>query len=502
MAIPIDFMKNNYNDTEDLFSLLFDDQKPEVVAKKINESETIVRPVVTPAPALKKPLTITRLTRKIKSLVENNFSEIWVEGEISTFNNHSSGHFYFTLKDKNSQISVVMFRNSNRSLKFQPENGMLVTVTGTVQIYEPQGKYQIICKTMEPSGIGALQIAFEQLKEKLRLEGLFDDSRKKQLPIFPRNIGVVTSESGAAIRDIINILFRRFPNCRLVLNPTTVQGDAASEKIAKAIDECNQAKKIGVVDFDVLIVGRGGGSMEDLWGFNEEPVARAIANSDIPIVSAVGHETDWTISDFVADFRAPTPSAAAEIIVTTRNSWKELIETCFHKISYATESMISGYKQRLDRAKVHYAFKEPEKVIDQYRQQVDELNSKIEITTRDYFFEINKKIEHSIQILKSAERIFSERVKRKRQFLNQQQKAIEKAVEQSILHRKEKIYFLLGQLENLGPVSVIKRGYTITRNAKTGKVITKCADINVGEKILTNFKDGSINSKIKEINYE
>jgi len=494
--------KKKYTETEDLFSLLFDDQKPEDVAKKIDDSVTIKPVPVASAPALNKPMTITRLTRKIRNLVETNFSEIFVEGEISTFKDHSSGHYYFTLKDKNSQIPAVMFRNSNRRLKFLPENGMLVTVTGKIQIYEPQGKYQILCETMEPSGIGALQIAFEQLKEKLKLEGLFDESRKKQLPLFPKTIGVVTSESGAAIRDIIKILFRRFPNCRLVLNPTTVQGEGSAKKIARAIDECNEAKKSGAVDFDVLIVGRGGGSMEDLWAFNEEETARAIANSEIPIISAVGHEIDWTISDFVADFRAATPSAAAEIVVTPRDSWKELIETYSNKINYATVSIISNYKQRLDRAKVHYAFKEPEKLIDQYRQQIDDLSNKIETVSKDYFFEVNKKIEYSVQILRSAGKIFSERVTKNRQLLNLQKKSIEKAIIEIVSHRREKIYFLLGQLENLGPVSVVKRGYTITRNLKTGKVINSCSKMNVDEEIQTSFKDGTVNSKIKEINYE
>ncbi len=493
--------KKNYTETEDLFSLLFEDQKPEDVAKKIDNPVTIPS-VSAVTPALNKPMTVTRLTRKIRNLVENNFSEIFVEGEISTFKDHFSGHYYFTLKDKNSQIPAVMFRNSNRRLKFQPENGMLVTVTGKIQIYEPQGKYQILCETMEPSGIGALQIAFEQLKEKLKLEGLFDESRKKQLPVFPRTIGVVTSESGAAIRDIIKILFRRFPNCRLVLNPTTVQGEGAAKKIARAIDECNEAKKSGAVDFDVLIVGRGGGSMEDLWAFNEEETARAIANSEIPIISAVGHEIDWTISDFVADFRAATPSAAAEIVVTPRDSWKELIETYSNKINYATVSIISNYKQRLNRIKVHYAFKEPEKLIDQYRQQIDYLTSKIEMASKDYFLDVNKRIEYSVQTLKSAGKIFSERVTKNKQLLNLQKKSIEKAMKQFISSCKEKTYFFLEQLENLGPVSVVKRGYTITRNLKTGKVIKNCSEMNVDEEIQTNFKDGTINSKIKEINYE
>jgi len=248
--------KDNYSDTEDLFSLLFDDQKPEDVEAKISDSKTSTPVSAAPTSALNKPMTVTRLTRKIRSLVENNFSDVWVEGEISTFKDHSSGHFYFTLKDENSQIPAAMFRNANRRLKFKPENGMLVTVTGSVQIYEPQGKYQIICESMEPSGIGALQIAFEQLKEKLKKEGLFEESQKKLIPVFPRTIGVVTSESGAAIRDIINVLFRRFPNCRLVLNPAPVQGEGAAEKIARAIDECNEAKKINAVDFDVWIVGR------------------------------------------------------------------------------------------------------------------------------------------------------------------------------------------------------------------------------------------------------
>ncbi|MBI3540834.1 MAG: exodeoxyribonuclease VII large subunit [Deltaproteobacteria bacterium] len=260
-----------------------------------------------------KIYSVSEISREIKGLLEENFSDLWIGGEISNFRPASSGHYYFSLKDEKSQIRAVMFRGSNQLLKFQLENGLSVVCYGRISVYEPRGEYQVIVEMMEPKGIGSLQLAFEQLKKKLEAEGLFEASRKREIPFLPRKIGIVTSPTGAVIRDMIHVLTRRFPNIQILLNPVLVQGEGAAGEIAKAIEELNEHN-----DIDILIVGRGGGSMEDLWAFNEEVVARAIAASRIPVISAVGHETDFTIADFVADLRAPTPSAAAELAVPVK----------------------------------------------------------------------------------------------------------------------------------------------------------------------------------------
>ncbi|HDL78351.1 MAG TPA: exodeoxyribonuclease VII large subunit, partial [Bacteroidetes bacterium] len=275
----------------------------------------------------KKIYTISEITRKIKRLLENAIPSIWLEGEISNFKRHSSGHIYFVLKDENSQISCVMWRGRNNGLYFTPQDGMKIQARGNVTVYEKRGNYQFEVLQMQPAGLGELQMALEQLKQSLKAEGLFDEQHKKKIPQYPEKIGIVTSPTGAAIRDLVSVVQRRFPSVQLILNPVRVQGAEAAGEIARAIDEFN-----AYGDVDVLIVGRGGGSLEDLWAFNEEVVARAIFRSKIPVISAVGHEIDFGISDFVADLRAPTPSAAAELVVRNR-------EELLHTIQYLAQKM-------------------------------------------------------------------------------------------------------------------------------------------------------------------
>src|SRR5216684_4888279 len=264
----------------------------------------------------RKAWTVSELTAKIRDLLARNFTDIWVEGEISNCREAQSGHIYFTLKDDRSQVRCVFFKQQRRGIKFRPEDGLLVTVRGSISVYEARGEYQIYVENIEPVGLGALQLAFEQLKKRLEAEGLFDAAKKKPLPLLPNRIGLVTSPRGAAVRDVVRILRRRFPNVHLTVYPVRVQGEGAAGEIVKALKFFNQKKFV-----NVLILARGGGSMEDLWAFNEEPVARAIAASEISIISGVGHETDFTIADFVADVRASTPSAAAELVVQTRREF-------------------------------------------------------------------------------------------------------------------------------------------------------------------------------------
>ncbi len=258
----------------------------------------------------KRIYTVSEITRNIRVVLEESFSRVWVEGEVSNYTFHSSGHMYFSIRDNKATLQCAMFRRANKNLKFKLKDGMKVICFGSISVYEIRGNYQLIVEEVEPKGIGALQLQFEQLKEKLRKEGLFDEGHKVPVPYLPIRIGIVTSPTGAAIHDILNVSRRRFSNIEIIINPVKVQGEGAKDEIANAINEFNKLKNI-----DVMIIGRGGGSLEDLWPFNEEVVARAIYNSEIPIISAVGHEIDYTISDFVADKRAPTPSAAAELVI-------------------------------------------------------------------------------------------------------------------------------------------------------------------------------------------
>ncbi len=287
--------------------------------------------------------TVSELTSRIKNLLEESFPSVWVEGEVSNCRMPSSGHIYFTLKDEQSQLKAVFFRGANQKIKFNVEDGLKILALGNISVYQRRGDYQLIVGLLQPKGIGELQLAFEQLKRRLQKEGLFSPEHKKPIPLFPRRIGIVTSPTGAAVRDIINVINRRFHQIEILINPVKVQGEGAGQEIAKAIDEFNE-----MGDMDVLIVGRGGGSMEDLWAFNEEIVARAIYNSKIPVISAVGHEIDFVISDFVADLRAPTPSAAAELVVGEMEQIIQKIRDFQTRIISALTNNLSLYKQEID----------------------------------------------------------------------------------------------------------------------------------------------------------
>jgi len=371
----------------------------------------------------KKVYSVTELTRKIKNILEQNFSHVWVEGEVSNFLRHSSGHMYLSLKDENSALSCVFFRRENQKLKFEVENGMQVLALGRISVYEPRGQYQIYIESLEPQGLGALQLAFEQLKKKLDKEGLFDAARKKALPYLPQRIGVVTSPTGAAVRDIINVLSRRWPGIEILINPVKVQGAGSAEEIAQAIAEFNEYGKI-----DTMIVGRGGGSLEDLWAFNEEVVARAIAASEIPIISAVGHEIDFTISDFVADLRAPTPSAAAELVVPRRDELQNTIENYKTRISQA---LLSG--------------------VNSTRQFLDEALSKL-----------SKNLRHTLELMNSRLKEVS------------------------------------GKLGALSPLSVLKRGFSITYKLADNKIIKTRKELVAGDKIKTRLASGEVISRVEE----
>lgn len=392
----------------------------------------------------KRIYTVSELTEDVKLLLENTFPEVWVEGEISNFSQSQSGHIYFSLKDAKSSLRCVFFRGVNSTVKFSIRDGLKVIAFGRITVYAPAGQYQLNIQKLEPKGVGALQLAFEQLKEKLAKEGLFDAAHKKRLPILPLRIGVVTSATGAAIRDILNILRRRAPFVKIILNPVRVQGAGAAEEIAQAISEFNQYK-----DADVLIVGRGGGSMEELWAFNEEIVARAIYHSKIPVISAVGHEVDWTISDFVADVRAPTPSAAAELVVRQKEDLASGLTHLLSRINSAINTKIHFLHKELLTLKDAYVLKYPLNFIQVYLQRIDELSHRLH--------------HGSGHILEAARHRF--------------------------IHLTEK-------LEVLSPLSILSRGYSITFTLPEMEVMTDIAEIKISDLVKTQLKSGSFMSQV------
>lgn len=392
--------------------------------------------------------TISEITRNIKSVLENQLPELWIEGEISNLRTSPQGHTYLTLKDASSQISAVLFKNQRLSFNntIPLKDGLHIFAFGRITVYEKGGNYQIIINKWEPKGLGALQIAFEELKNKLQKEGLFDEKRKRPLPLFPRTIGIVTSPTGAAIRDILNILDRRFPNIHILIYPARVQGEGAAKEIAEGIDTMNQMPNI-----DVLIVGRGGGSLEDLWAFNEEIVAQSIFRSKIPVISAVGHEIDYTIADFTADKRAPTPSAAAELVIAKKTEFIEKIDFLKHRLHTLLNSYIQDLKAHVQGLSASYIFKEPENTLRQYSQRIDELTHRLSTST--------------------------------------------KHIQEIYFHR---LSALGSRLNSLNPNNILNRGYSITLNAATGRIITKIDDLKKGDELETHAAKGKFISIFKE----
>jgi exodeoxyribonuclease VII large subunit len=393
----------------------------------------------------KNILSVTEITRRIKGVLEMGFSEVWVQGEISNCKNHSSGHLYFTLKDEGASLSAVMWRSRVAQLLFRPTDGMKVIVRGNITVYEPRGNYQIDCLQIQPLGIGELQLAFDRLKQKLSAEGLFDEAHKKPLPPYPRTIGIVTSPTGAAIRDMLNILSRRFPALEVIVAPVKVQGIGAAEEIAQAIQDLNS-----LTDIDVIIVGRGGGSLEDLWAFNEELVARAIYSSRIPTVSAVGHEIDFSISDFVADLRAPTPSAAAELIVKDRNEIIDILRNFSYTIQNSLVNRLRSSKERVQSLVGSYSFNKPLDILRQRSQRVDEVERRmVQI------------VGHRLTIDRQRAQSFAKRI------------------------------------QSLDPQLALKRGYTIVY--RNQKILPSVAQLSEKERITVKFRDGTAESVVESV---
>lgn len=439
-------------------------------------------------------LTVTDLTRRIKALLENNFPSVWVEGEISNLRTPSSGHVYFTLKDANAQLAAVLFRGAATNINFKLKDGLQVIVSGDISVYQKNGQYQIIVSQLLPKGLGELQLAFEELKRRLSKEGLFEESRKKPIPVLPQCIGLVTSPTGAAIRDFLNIIGRRYPNLHIVINPVRVQGELAAEEIAKAIDQFNELRTTATLPLDVVIVTRGGGSLEDLWAFNEEIVARALARSAIPTISAIGHQIDFTIADFVADLRAPTPSAAAELVIKGKQEFVGLLEQFEGRLQKDLRLQLTNLRQRFSELSSSYVFRRPAEVIRQYQQQLDDLRHRQTQAAR------RASVDQRARLDKAAEkfRLLSPQalVQGWQERLKVEQRRFGAALaglRQVTTYRLEQAR---GKLQLLNPKSTLERGYSITRLVKSGRILRSVTSVKSGTKISTMVLDGGFDSVV------
>lgn len=388
---------------------------------------------------------VSEITRDIRGVLESQFASVWIEGEVSNFKHHSSGHMYFTLKDEAAQISAVFFAKANQFLKFELKDGLHVICIGRISVYDQRGQYQIYVQRIEPKGLGALQLAFLQLKERLEQEGLFAPERKKEIPLYPNRIGLVTSPTGAAIQDMLKIFKRKKFGLEIYFCPVRVQGDGAANEIRKGIEALNRFESL-----DLIIVGRGGGSLEDLWAFNEEIVARAIVGSKIPVISAVGHEIDWTIADFVSDFRAHTPTAAAEKVVMHWDELEQRIKQSCDRMKNSMSHLLNIKKEELTNAKDSYAFRQPMVYVNQLCQRVDEMLRQMQNYLKGIFQE-----------------------------------------------KKQNLRNWAGKLDALSPLAILERGYSITFNEE-GELVRELEQVRIGQTIQTRLKSGTLKSKITE----
>jgi exodeoxyribonuclease VII large subunit len=438
-------------------------------------------------------LTIQALTKYIKRKFDRDphLTDIYLKGEISNFKRHSSGHMYFTLKDERARILAVMFSSANQNMKFTPENGMKVMVRGDISVYEPGGQYQVYVKEMSPDGIGELFLAFEQLKEKLEKEGLFNIDRKRALPKYPKKIAIVTSATGAAIRDIVTTIKRRYSIAELILFPALVQGKSAASSIVKSIGKANAYEGI-----DVLIVGRGGGSIEELWAFNEEPVARAIYQSKVPVISAVGHETDFTIADFVSDLRAPTPTAAGELAVPHID---ELIERILNKkirLVRALKGQLQEHKAALHRLKNSYVLRNPQTIYQQKVEQIDQLIDRFYRNEKYRLQGFNTSLNHMDSRLARSHP--SKTVDLKKTQFCALHKELDKQMRRLLTQKKQRFSGALTTLEALSPLKIMDRGYSLVYDHEK-KLVKHTRNVSKDEKVVVHLQDGKLYCNIEHI---
>jgi len=432
---------------------------------------------------------VSELTAEIGGLLGGAFPDVWLEGEVSNFKTAQSGHLYFTLKDARAQIRCVCFRDQLRGVKFRPEDGLHIRVRGALSVYEMRGEYQIYVTLIEPMGLGALQLAFEQLKKKLHEEGLFDEARKRPLPLLPRCIGIITSPTGAAIRDVLRVLSRRFAGAHVQIYPVKVQGDGAAKEIVAALAHFSRTKVA-----EVVILARGGGSLEDLWAFNEEIVARAIAACEIAVISGVGHEIDFTIADFVADLRAPTPSAAAEIVVRSRQEFDHQIATHQRHLAQQMRYLLSQRKHRVRDLQTHRGFRQLEGLVRRRHQQLDDLSSALGITLRLKIASARQRVARNSGQMASFDLRGRAAVLRRR--VEQQSECLRAALIRALVTKRHRYEKAKLQLHERSPLALLDRGYAITYDA-SGKVLRSVDQVAIGEDIGVRLARGTLDATVQ-----
>jgi len=435
--------------------------------------------------------SVSRLNGEIRSVLEGSFPLLWVEGEISNLATPRSGHSYFSLKDEHAQVRCALFRNRRMLLRFQPKDGDRVLVRARISLYEARGDFQLIIEHMEPAGEGALQRAFEELKARLEAEGLFDARRKQLLPAFPRCIGVVTSPTGAAIRDILQVLKRRFPGLPVIVYPTLVQGESAAGEIASTL---KLADRRG--DCDLLILARGGGSLEDLWAFNDEALARTIAELETPVISAVGHETDFTIADFVADRRAPTPSAAAELASPDSGQLQQQLDVLNGRLRRAMQRLLTEKRQHMEHHHHRLRLLHPLRRVHEQQQRLDELGMRMEAAMKNRLGQHRQalgELQSRLRLLSPAQRL-----KTLDSLLNQQREKLRTAMEHRLSRHRLRLEGLSRELHAVSPLQTLARGYSITTEAGSGKVITHADEVSPGTRIRTRLAEGEFLSVVEE----
>jgi len=439
----------------------------------------------------RRVLTVSELTVRLKAALEEAFPAVWVEGEISNLRTPGSGHAYFTLKDEGAQLSAVLFRGRGRRVRFDLEDGMQVLAFGGLDVYAARGQYQLVVEMMEPKGLGALQLAFEQLKRKLEAEGLFDEARKRPLPAFPRVIGVVTSPTGAAIRDILNIIGRRFGDLRILIAPVRVQGDEAPGEIVQALANLRE-----IPDLDVVIVGRGGGSIEDLWAFNDEGVARAIAACRVPVISAVGHETDFTIADFVADQRAPTPSAAAELVVREKLAVVDALAGLYARLKQAVTAEVAAYRERVEFLSRRRVLTDPARALRDLHRRLDELQGRLRLGLRSSQRQVRHRVALATGALRSRNPLA--RIAGGAALLAQLRGRLVASATHSMKASRSRFAETVGRFESLSPLGVLARGYSLTR-LPSGAVVRSAGQVAVGDPLEILLHQGALGARVTDV---
>ncbi len=452
--------------------------------------------------------SVEALNRLIRGQIESRFTQVWVKGELSNFKAHTSGHFYFSLKDSNSQIRAVMFRGYNSKLKFRPHDGLEVLVRGKVTVFEPRGEYQITCDTMEPVGAGALQKAFEQLKEKLKREGLFENSKKRPLPHLPRHIAIVTSPTGAAIRDILNILQRRARGIEITIVPTLVQGEAAAPALREAFK-----KSTLIPGVEAIIIGRGGGSIEDMWCFNDEGLARLISQSPIPVISAVGHEIDFTIADFVADVRAPTPSAAAELVIKSADEVMNRVTNLKRLLWLSINQTMKGLKQKV--ATLNHRLIDPQRRLQDLIQRNDDLKDRLTLAIQNFLLRRQESLRLQTKRLGTPEAM----LQRKLALLESLNLRLKNTGDKLLINKKHRLERVMVKMDSLSPLKVVERGYSIVTldarnenerstqakskavsNSVSGELIKSITQVNAGDALQIRVMDGTVHATVTGTN--